>query len=103
MEGNSNSEQLSFKAFLSHAYKAEQLNVEFYGIFDEVADVQFEVDIGLKNLNVTRLEHRIRDCDAFVGLYPFPGDPTNEPSPDEALKESRYFRPSGYCFSSKPP
>src|SRR3954447_8546662 len=85
-------QKLSFKAFLSHAYDAAEINVAFFGIFSEIADVQFEVDIGLKNLNVTRLERRIRDCDAFVGLYPFPGGQTFEPAPADALKASRYFR-----------
>lgn len=93
MEADAKSTQkLSFKAFLSHAYEAEELNIEFFKMLDEIADVQFEVDSGLKNLNVTRLERRIRDCDAFVGLYPFPGAPTDEPSPGETLKASRYFR-----------
>lgn len=85
-------QKLSFKAFLSHAYDAEQLNIEFFQMFNEVADVQFEVDIGLKNLNVTRLEHRVRDCDAFVGVYPFPGEPSSDPLSGDTLKASRYFR-----------
>ena len=86
------SDRLSFKAFLSHAYKAETINIEFFNMFDEVADVQFEVDIGLKNLNVTRLERRIRECDAFVGLYPYPNNGADKPSPEDAIKASRYFR-----------
>ncbi|MGI9494272.1 MAG: toll/interleukin-1 receptor domain-containing protein [Geminicoccaceae bacterium] len=61
-------------------------------MFDDVADVQFEVDIGQKNLNVTRLERRMRGCDAFVGLYPYPGGITENPSLADANEASRYFR-----------
>ena len=85
--------KLSFKAFLSHAYDAAELNIEFFRLFDDVADVHFEVDIGFKNLNVTRLERRIRGCDAFVCLYPYPGGiSTREPAPGDTLQASTYFR-----------
>lgn len=84
--------KLRFKAFFSHSYKAEALNVELFDIFKEVAEVQFEVDIGHKSLNVTRLERRIRDCDAFVGVYPYPAEPSCMPTADEAEKHSQYFR-----------
>lgn len=84
--------KLSFKAFLSHAYNAEELNTKFFKLFNKVANVQFEVDIGSKNLNVTRLEIRLRDCDAFVGLYPFPENPKGDSLELQAQNASKYFR-----------
>jgi hypothetical protein len=84
--------KLRFKAFYSHAYKADSLNIEFFDIFKEVAEVQFEVDLGLKSLNVTRLERRIRDCDAFVGVYPYLAAPSVVPSLAETEKATQYFR-----------
>jgi hypothetical protein len=74
-----------FKAFLSHSYKEEEANTVFFDLFQEVASVQFEIDIGLKNLNVTRLERRMRGCDAFVGVYPFPEKTTAIYSSDDIL------------------
>jgi TIR domain-containing protein len=84
-------EPLSFKAFLSHRYKAPTVNRYFFGIFDEGAEVQFEVDDGKFATNVTRLERMIRDCDAFIGIYPFSGGAA-APKREELLHESRYFR-----------
>jgi TIR domain-containing protein len=82
---------LSFKAFLSHRYKSPAVNRYFFGIFADAAEVQFEVDEGAFAINVTRLERMIRDCDAFIGIYPFPGD---DPVPERGnlLRESQYFR-----------
>ena len=41
---------------------------------------------------VTRLERMIRGCDAFIGIYPFPGDDVGAPPNADLLRESRYFR-----------
>lgn len=79
----------SWSLFLSHQYRATQLNVFFYKLFNEVAEVQFEVDRGEFATNVTRLERKIRAADAFVGIYPFSA---SDPSPEMLRKESRYFR-----------
>jgi hypothetical protein len=82
---------LSFKAFLSHRYKSPEVNRYFFRIFADAAEVQFEVDEGGFAINVTRLERIIRDCDAFIGLYPFPGDDA-VPERQKLMHESRYFR-----------
>ena len=82
---------LSFKAFLSHRYKSPEVNRYFFRIFAHAAEVQFEVDEGAFAINVTRLERMIRDCDAFIGIYPFPGR-SAVPEQEELLYESRYFR-----------
>lgn len=85
------SDVLSFKAFLSHRYKSPDVNRYFFRIFADAAEVQFEVDEGSYAINVTRLERMIRDCDAFIGIYPFPGREA-VPAREDLLRESRYFR-----------
>jgi hypothetical protein len=87
----SENDVLSFKAFLSHRYKSPDVNRYFFRIFADAAEVQFEVDEGAFAINVTRLERMIRDCDAFIGIYPFPGRDA-VPEREELLHESRYFR-----------
>lgn len=82
---------LSFKAFLSHRYKSPEVNRYFLRLFADAAEVQFEVDEGAFAINVTRLERMIRDCDAFIGIYPFSGDAA-VPDREDLLRESRYFR-----------
>jgi hypothetical protein len=82
---------LTFKAFLSHRYKSPRVNRYFFEIFADAAEVQFEVDEGALAINVTRLERMIRDCDAFIGIYPFSGEDA-VPARENLLHESRYFR-----------
>jgi hypothetical protein len=85
-------ERISFAAFLSHKYKAPEINEFFFRLFSSVADVQFEVDIGSAPTNVTRLERLIRDANAFIGIYPCdPADGT-QPATEDLLEQSRYFR-----------
>lgn len=79
----------SWLLFLSHQYKATSLNLFFYKLFSEVAEVQFEVDRSEFPTNVTRLERKIRAADAFIGIYPFS---ESDPTPEKLRKESRYFR-----------
>jgi hypothetical protein len=82
----------SFKAFLSHRYKSPEVNLYFFDLFSEIAEVQFEVDEGTFSTNVTRLERMIRDSDAFIGIYPFPGSWEESQSIEGLRKASRYFR-----------
>lgn len=82
----------TFKAFLSHRYKSPDANLRFFESLSAYGNVQFEVDIGSKATNVTRLEVFVRDSDAFVGIYPFPSEADARPDLETALKESRYFR-----------
>ncbi len=85
--------RLSLGAFLSHRYKSPAVNLYFFDLFEEEdAEVQFEVDAGTKALSVTRLERMIRDRDAFIGIYPYPGDPAVRALPEDLLAASRYFR-----------
>ena len=84
--------RLSFKAFLSHRYKSPEVNLYFHGLFAELDEVQFDVDVGVSSTNVTRLERMIRDADAFIGIYPYKGDPLQVAETADLLKESRYFR-----------
>lgn len=81
-----------FKSFLSHRYKSADVNLYFFKLFKEIAEVQFEVDEGATSTNVTRLEKMIRDADAFIGIYPFPGSPEDGYSLEELKLQSRYFR-----------
>jgi hypothetical protein len=83
---------MELKAFLSHRYKSPDVNLYFHELFAELAEVQFDVDIGLMPTNITRLERMIRDSDAFIGIYPFPGDPKTRESLSDLLGSSRYFR-----------
>jgi hypothetical protein len=83
---------LAFSAFLSHRYRSPSVNRFFFRMFAEVANVEFSVDKGSFATNVTRLERLMRDADAFVGLYPFPGTDLERPGRAELEKESRYFR-----------
>jgi hypothetical protein len=83
---------LAFSAFLSHRYRTPAVNSFFFRLFAEEAQVQFSVDKGSFATNVTRLERLMRDADAFVGLYPFPGHDLERPRRPELEKESRYFR-----------
>ena len=81
-----------FKAFLSHRYKSPGVNQRFFDLLTAYADIQFEVDVGSKPTNVTRLERFVRDADAFVGIYPFPSNDDGRPSRETILEESKYFR-----------
>jgi len=80
-----------FKAFLSHRYQSVQTNLYFYDLLNEHAEVQFEVDVGTKATNVTRLERLVRDADAFIGFYTLPADVDGD-DVENAVKASRYFR-----------
>jgi hypothetical protein len=79
-------------AFLSHRYQATEVNSRLFRVFSDVANVQFEVDVGVKATNVTRLERLIRDADAFIGIYPLPDDVGPAPDRSALLASSRYFR-----------
>jgi hypothetical protein len=83
---------LSFKAFLSHRYKSPVVNQYFFRLFSEMAEIQFEVDLGSYAINVTRLERMIRGSDAFVGIYPSAQSTATSTSRKALLEESRYFR-----------
>ena len=82
----------AFKVFLSHRYKSSEVNQYFFELLASHGDLQFEVDIGTKATNVTRLERLVRDSDAFVGIYPFPSEDDARPDFETALRASRYFR-----------
>ncbi len=82
----------AFTTFLSHRYKSPEVNLFFFRLFADMAEVQFEVDEGTFATNVTRLERMIRAADAFIGIYPFPGTSEAAQQPEELKKASRYFR-----------
>lgn len=82
----------AFNTFLSHRYKSPEVNLFFFRLFADIAEVQFEVDEGTFATNVTRLERMIRAADSFIGIYPFPGDAEAAKQPEELRKASRYFR-----------
>ncbi len=83
---------MEFKVFLSHRYKSPNVNLYFHALFCEIAEVQFDVDVGPVPTNVTRLERMVRDSDAIIGLYPYPADPTTTASSSELFDASKYFR-----------
>jgi hypothetical protein len=82
----------TLKVFLSHRYKSPEVNLYFFEIFHEFADVYFEVDVGQKPICMTRLERMIQNADAFVGIYPFPDLANEFPTREKLLEASRYFR-----------
>jgi hypothetical protein len=82
----------TFRVFLSHRYKSPEVNKRFFELLTAYGAVQFEVDIGTKPTNFTRLERFVREADAFVGIYPFPGPDDGRPKAATAMRESRYFR-----------
>ena len=84
--------RLSLNAFLSHRYRSPEVNIYFYNLFSQRADVYFDVDLGTVATNVTRLERMIRGCDAFIGVYPYPGDVMVAPGQEALMEASRYFR-----------
>jgi hypothetical protein len=84
--------QLSLKAFLSHRYKSPEINSYFFNLLTNRAEVHFEVDLGSVATNVTRLERMVRSCEAFIGIYPYPGSGDLAPRHEELLKASPYFR-----------
>ncbi len=86
------SQNTSFEAFLSHRYKSHDINLYFFKLFSDIAEVQFRVDEGVLSTSVTRLERMVREADAFIGIYPFPGSDEEARSPDALLNASRYFR-----------
>lgn len=92
MTSNTTDERLSVDAFLSHRYKSPEVNLFFYDLLAEQTEVQFGVDKGTFSTNVTRLERMIRDADAFIGIYPFPGEPAETPRREDLLRASPYFR-----------
>jgi TIR domain len=79
------------RTFLSHKYNSVAANLYFWSILSGEAGFQFEVDEGKKAISVTRLELMIRQCDAIVGIFSFPG-PDPAPSREDLIKESAYFR-----------
>jgi hypothetical protein len=81
----------AIKVFLSHSYKAWPVNLYFFRLFEEMAEVQFDVDEGVTATNVTRLERVLRGCDAFIGIY---GCDTESPAlaPEQLSTASQYFR-----------
>src|SRR5215210_7201080 len=84
--------KVQIRVFLSHRYKAPTINEYFFSLFEDEAEIQFEVDVGTVATNVTRLERMIRDADAFVGIYPYTDEGLASPKPHDLLKASRYFR-----------
>jgi hypothetical protein len=82
----------TLQVFLSHRYKSTEVNLYFFDIFREFAQVQFEVDKGSSTISVTRLERMIQNADAFVGIYPFPDSEDRFPAKIRLLDASKYFR-----------
>ena len=83
---------LTLKAFLSHRYQSPGVNSYFHQLFSEVAELQFDVDAAKGATNMTRLERMVRDTDAFVGIYPYDSEGIEQPTRQQLLEASRYFR-----------
>lgn len=82
----------SYHAFLSHKYKAPEVNLHFFELFSSVGEVQFKVDRGTSRISMTRLHRMVRDADAFIGIYPLPGSVAARPTRRELGEASQYFR-----------
>jgi hypothetical protein len=93
-----NTDPLVIRVFFSHKYESFAVNQFFYRLLSKRGvQVQFEVDAGTIDgkripLNVTRVERKIRNADAFVGAYPLPVGAPHEPPVDYLREQSRYFR-----------
>lgn len=79
-------------AFLSHSYSAPEVNLFFYELNSKIATIAFRVDRGKFSTSTTRLERMIRDADAFVGVWPLPGEPDANWDQAALANQSRYFR-----------
>lgn len=82
----------SYHAFLSHKYKAPEVNLHFFDLFSTVGEVQFKVDLGTSRISMTRLHRMVRDADAFIGIYPLLGSVASRPTSQELKAASGYFR-----------
>jgi len=78
--------------FLSHSYTAPAVNLFFYELNAKSATISFRVDRGKFSTSTTRLERMIRDADAFVGVWPVPGEPDASWDQDALAQQARYFR-----------
>lgn len=81
-----------FDVFLSHRYKSSDVNLHFYEELSQVSPITFRVDRGTVSTSTLRLERMIREADAFVGIFPIPGDATEVHDRQSLLQLSRYFR-----------
>jgi hypothetical protein len=81
-----------FDVFLSHRYQSPEVNLYFYEAISSASQVTFRVDRGTVSTSTTRLERMIRDADAFIGVFPIPGDPQAAHDRAALLDYSRYFR-----------
>jgi TIR domain len=79
-------------AFLSHSYAAPDVNLFFYELISTVSELAFRVDRGKFRTSTTRLERMIRDTDAFIGVWPLPGDPRRSWDRESLAAESTYYR-----------
>lgn len=79
-------------AFLSHSYGAPAVNLFFHELTSTAVTITFRVDRGKYSTSTTRLERIIRDSDAFVGVWPLPGEPGAAWDRDALADKSRYFQ-----------
>ena len=77
---------VELKAFLSHRYKSPDVNLYFHQLFSEVAEVQFDVDVGGRFWHRWRLRWR--------GMTPSPRLSLNH-----SEKDMRLFILSASSFS----
>lgn len=89
---SSNARPQVISAFLSHSYSAHEVNLFFYELNSAIATIAFRVDRGKFATSTTRLERMIRDADAFVGVWPLPGEPDASWDRTDLVNQSRYFR-----------
>lgn len=85
-------DEYGFDVFLSHRYNSPEVNLHFYEAISSVSSVTFRVDRGTIRTSTTRLERMVRDADAFVGIFPIPGDLMAAHDRASLLRVSRYFR-----------
>lgn len=69
-----------------------EVNLYFYEVIHSILPLTFRVDRGTFRTSTTRLERLIRDADAFIGVFPIPGDTRAPHDRASLLKLSRYFR-----------
>ncbi len=79
-------------AFLSHSYAASEVNLFFYELNSTLATIAFRVDRAKFATSTARLERMIRDANAFVGIWPLPGETNARWDQADLANQSRYFR-----------
>lgn len=57
--------------YLGHDQESPEVNIYFFDIFQEIANIQFDVETESLPIDLTRTEQMARDSDAYIGIYSY--------------------------------